>query len=111
MGLDPWQRRVVDVAVQYARDIKKAENPVNRRPTVIRAVVSHVERILRKDGDESGCPYIIKCAPTGAAASLIEGMTLHKAFGFRFVRFNSLPDRDRDRKRTEMRNLKFVIID
>ena len=127
LGLDPWQRRVVDEAVKFARDIIKAENPVNRRPnpphlmvhggagsgktTVIRAVVSHVERILRKDGDESGLPYIIKCAPTGAAASLIEGMTLHKAFGFRFVRFNSLPDRDRDRKRTEMRNLKFVIID
>ena len=127
LGLDPWQRRVVDEAVKFARDIIKSENPVNRRPnpphlmvhggagsgktTVIRAVVSHVERILRKDGDESGLPYIIKCAPTGAAASLIEGMTLHKAFGFRFVRFNSLPDRDRDRKRTEMRNLKFVIID
>ena len=60
MGLDPWQRRVVDEAVKFARDIRKAENPVNRRPspphlmvhggagsgktTVIRAVVSHVPR-------------------------------------------------------------------
>ena len=127
MGLDPWQRRVVDEAVKFARDIRKAENPVNRRPspphlmvhggagsgktTVIRAVVSHVERILRKDGDESGCPYIIKCAPTGAAASLIEGMTLHKAFGFKYTKFTSLPDKDRDRKKAELRNLKLVIID
>ena len=127
LGLDPWQRRVVDEAVKFARDVIKARNPINRRPnpphlmvhggagagktSVIRAVVSHVERILRKDGDESGVPYIIKCAPTGAAASLIEGMTLHKAFGFNFVRFHSLPDRDRDRKRTELRNLVFVIID
>ena len=128
LGLDPWQRMVVDKAIKYAKDIRKAENPVNRRPapphlmvhggagsgktTVIRNLCSWVEHILRKDGDESGLPYIVRCAPTGAAASLIEGMTLHTAFGFDFSgKFTSLDDRKRDSRRSQMRNLKLIVID
>ena len=128
MDLDPWQRRVVDTAIKFARDVRKAENTVNRRPvpphlmvhggagsgktTVIRILCSWVEHILRRDGDESGLPYIIRCAPTGAAASLIEGMTLHTAFGFDFSgKFTTLDDRRKDLKREQLRNLVLVIID
>ena len=127
-GLDPFQRMVVDTGVKYARDLMKAEKPENRRPrpphlmvhggagagktTVIRTLVQHVELILRKPGDQTGLPYVIKTAPTGAAASLIEGMTLHKAFNFDFRgKFHSLSDKMRDKKRSELKNLKIVIID
>ena len=128
LGLDPWQRRVVDIAVKYARDIRKAEKLHNRMPkpphlmvhggagagktTVIKTLCAHVERILRRDGDETGLPYIVRCAPTGAAASLIEGMTLHKAFNFAFSgKFFSLDDKTRDQKRAQLRNLVLLIID
>ena len=126
--LDPFQRMVVDKGVKYARDLIKAEKPENKRPkpphlmvhggagagktTVIRTLVQHIELILRKPGDETGLPYVIKTAPTGAAASLIEGMTLHKAFNFDFSgKFHSLSDKMRDKKRSELRNLKIVIVD
>ena len=128
MDLDPWQRRVVDTAIKYAKDLRKAENPVNRRPapphlmvhggagsgktTVIRNLCSWVEKIMRRDGDESGLPYVIRCAPTGAAASLIEGMTLHTAFGFAFSgKFTSLDDRRKDLRREQLRKLVLIIID
>ena len=128
MDLDPWQRRVVDTAIKYARDVRKAENPVNRRPvpphlmvhggagsgktTVIRNLCNWVEKIMRRDGDESGLPYVIRCAPTGAAASLIEGMTLHTAFGFAFSgKFTSLDDRRKDLRREQLRKLVLIIID
>ena len=127
-GLDQHQRFVVDQGVRYARDLRKAEKPENKTPkpphlmvhggagagktTVIKTLVQHIELILRKTGDESEAVYVIKTAPTGAAASLIEGMTLHRAFNFDFRgRFHSLSDRIRDQKRTELRNLKVVIID
>ena len=79
---------------------------------MIRTICDWVELILRKEGDETGMPFIIRCAPTGTAASLIEGMTLHRAFNLDFKgKFFSMPDKLRDQRRAELRNLKFVIID
>ena len=128
MSLDPFQRMVVDIAIKYARDIKKAENPINKMPkpphlmvhggagagktTVIRTVVHHMESILRKSGDESEQPYVLLCAPTGAAASLIEGITLHKAFNFDFSGHHySLSDKMRDLKKMQLKELKLLVID
>ena len=128
MTLDPFQRIVVDIAIKYARDIKKAENPVNKMPkpphlmvhggagagktTVIKTVVHHMESILRKSGDETEQPYVLLCAPTGAAASLIEGITLHKAFNLDFSGHHySLPDKIRDIKKMQLKDLKLLMID
>ena len=58
------------------------------------------------------CPYIIKTAFTGTAASNIDGQTLHTSFGFNFDnKHYSLSDKIRDEKRTLFRNLKLIIID
>ena len=130
MSLDPYQRLVVDIAIKYARDIRKTENTIIRNPmpkpphlmvhggagagktTVIKTVVQHVERILRRSGDASEQPYVLLCAATGAAASLIEGITLHKAFNFDFSgKHFSLSDKIRDTKRTQLKNLRILIID
>jgi ATP-dependent DNA helicase PIF1 len=54
----------------------------------------------------------VKTAFTGAAASNIEGQTLHSSFGFNFDnKHYSLSDKTRDEKRTLFKNLKIVIID
>ena len=55
---------------------------------------------------------MIKTAFTGAAASLIEGMTLHSAFGFEFGnKHYSLSDKIRDARKNSLKNLKVLIID
>jgi hypothetical protein len=57
-------------------------------------------------------PYIIRLAPTGKAASLIDGITLHSAFNFPFGNdFISLSDQLRDTYRTMLKYLQIVIID
>ena len=91
--MDKYQRKVIDIGVQYAKDIVKSErenNPPARPPYLmvhggagagksytIRTLAQWVQLILQKSGDDFKCPYVIKAAFTGAAASLIEGMTLH----------------------------------
>ena len=65
-----------------------------------------------RDGDDPDCPYILLSAYTGAAASNIEGQTLHTLFSFNFgAGFMSLTDKMRDEKRNLYKNLKMLIID
>lgn len=67
---------------------------------------------MRKPEDKPSHPYIIKVAPTGTAASIIQGTTLHNALGFNFGNeFYSLSDKVRDEKRALLVNLVAVIID
>ena len=71
-----------------------------------------VQYLLQKSGDDINCPYVMKTSFTGAAASLIQGMTLHSAFGFEFGnKHYSLSDRTRDARRNILKNLKMIIID
>jgi exonuclease III len=126
--LDPFQRNVIDIGVKYAKDIIKAErefNPCPEPPLVIvhggagagkshaiNSLAEWMQYILQKPGDDINCPYVIKTAFTGAAASLIEGMTLHSAFGFDFGnKHYSLSDKTRDARRNILKNLKMIIID
>ena len=79
---------------------------------VINTLAEWIQLILLKPGDNIDCPYVIKTAFTGAAASLIDGMTLHAAFGFEFGnKFYSLSDKIRDKKKNLLKNLKMIIID
>ena len=70
------------------------------------------QKILQQDGDNEGEPYVIKTSQTGCAAANIEGQTLHGTFGLPFHNeFIGLPDKKRDQKIIQMRNLKLLIID
>ena len=126
--LDPFQREVIDIMVKYAKDIIKSHregNPMPEPPNlmvhggagsgktfVIKTLAHWIQYILQKTGDDFNCPYVIKSAFTGTAASLIEGMTLHSAFGFDFGnKHYSLSDKMRDAKRNILKNLKLIIID
>ena len=126
--LDCYQRQVINIGLQYAKDIIKARKEGNAYPsaplimvhggagagksTVINVLAQWMQKILQKEGDDIECPCVIKTAFTGTAASNIEGQTLHASFGFSFDnKHYSLSDKVRDQKRATLRNLKIVIID
>ena len=111
--LDPYQRRVIDIGIQYAKDIKMAEKEGNNYPDpshlmvhggagsgkifVIKTLAKWITSSLLTSGDSTDFPYVLKSAFTGTAASLIEGVTLHSAFCFSFEnKHYSLSDKNRD---------------
>jgi hypothetical protein len=126
--LDKFQKEAVNISVKYAKDLVKSRRDGNNPPapifitghggagagksTVIDIVSKWCHSILSKEGDNTECPYIVKTAFTGTAASNIEGQTLHSSFGFNFDnKHYSLSDKTRDEKRTIFKNLKIIIID
>ena len=126
--LDSEQRLVLDEILKYAKDLKKSESRNNVKPEpphlmihagagcgkslLINLLAQWLELILRKSGEDCSLPYVLKCAPTGTAASIIKGQTLHRAFGFPFSNeYFNLSDKIRDEKRAQLKQLKVVIID
>ena len=82
------------------------------KSTVINILAMYTQKILKQEGDNPDQPYVIKTAFTGCAASNIQGQTLNATFGFSFDnKYRSLSDKMRDKRRTELQNLKLVIID
>ena len=82
------------------------------KSTLINVISQQAHHILRRDGDDPDCPYVLLSAYTGAAAANIEGQTLHTLFSFNFgAGFLSLSDKMRDEKRNLYKNLKMLIID
>ena len=79
---------------------------------LIRLVSQWVELIMRTEGDNPDAPYIIRTSFTGAAASAIDGQTLHSSFALNFSgASSSLDDKKRDKMRHILRNLRVVILD
>ena len=126
--LDPYQREVVNILIKYAKDMIKSTREGNPFPTppnlmvhggagsgksfLIKILAHWIQHIFQKPGDTYNYPYVIKAAFTGTAASLIEGMTLHSAFGFEYGnKHYSLSDKVRDTKKNILQNLKLLIID
>merc|ERR1711867_153910 len=71
-----------------------------------------IELALRSSGDHPNHPFVIKCAFAGTAAAKIGGQTITSAFNIGFGnKFQSLPDKTRDLKRSLLSNLSMLIID
>jgi len=82
------------------------------KSSVIHLLAKWSHHILYRSGDSEECPYVLKTAFTGTAASNIEGQTLHTSFSFNFDnKHYSLSDKKRDEKRAVFKNLKIIIID
>ena len=82
------------------------------KTAVINILKQWCHLILQQEGDSPDCPYVLVAAPTGTAAAKIRGQTMHSAFRFSFGNeYFSLSDKIRDQKRTQLKNLKVVIID
>lgn len=126
--LDGFQKKVLHVAIKYAQDLiiskkGKTSPPVaplvmvhggagSEKSTVIKVMSQYIHQILKKEGDDPECPYVLLSAFTGGAASNIDGQTLHTLFSFNFgAGFQSLNDQKRDLKRALYKNLRVLIID
>ena len=118
--LDRYQREILNTFIKYAKDVVKSRRHGDSSPqpiywighggagagksTVINLVTKWCHHILSQEGDEEDCPYVIRAAFTGTAASNIDGQTLHSSFGFSFDnKHYSLSDKTRDEKRRMMR--------
>ena len=88
--LDEYQREVINIGIQYCKELLKARkigNPVPEAPkvmvhgvagagksTVINILAIMVQKILQKAGDNPEHPYVLKAAFTGTAACNIKGI-------------------------------------
>ena len=135
-SLDADQLQVLNIAVDYAKRLvmhwSKATNPLPSAPMVIchggagagKSTTIHIltfwtQKILqsgqqqfqRENSLEN--PFVVKLAFTGAAATLINGATIHSAFGLPlFVSaFRALSDKKLADLKDKFSNLRVVIID
>ena len=126
--LDRFQKQALHTAIKYTQDViiaRKGKYPQPKPPflmvhggagtgksTLINVMSQYVHNLLRRDGDDPDCPYVLLSAYTGTAAANIEGQTLHTLFSFNFgANYMSLSDKSRDEKRSLYKNLKMLIID
>ena len=125
-----WEQMLVlQIVISYCRDlamIHKTGRPMPVEPPLlivhggagtgksmlINLLSLWVQKILTVSGDDPCSPYLILAAPTGMAASNIEGQTLHTAFKFTFGNdYKSLSDKNRDLQRDYFKNVEVIIID
>ena len=126
--LAPEQLRILNIVVHYAKQVKKARSSPHEPPVpvrlivhggagvgksaVVRVITSHVENILRQPGDHPHRPRVLILAPTGKAASLIDGVTIHSGFDFKFgSTFLPLSEKNLVLMRDTLKDLKLIIID
>ena len=123
------QRVALNIVLGYCRDLRKslvAPNILIPQPpflvvhggagtgksTLIRVMSQWIHRTLQMPGEEFNCPYVIRAAPTGMAASNIDGVTLHSAVKLNFGNnYIPLSDKNRDLLRHKFQNVRILIID
>ena len=128
--LDKEQRLPFDEMMKFCKQTRQSwANPANRMPKppllkihggagcgkskLIQDISTWSEHWLRVDSNrDPSHPHVIKVAPTGRAARVINGLTIHTAFSMNFGNAHySLADHKRDIRRTQLSEVKIVIID
>ena len=127
--LDPDQRFVFDIFIKYVKQLRaswksgfpKPKSPLLKvhggagcgKSTLIQVIAQFVEHFMSiftdKDPER---PAVVKVAPTGKAGHNIMGMTYHSAFSIPWGNQSfSLSDKSRDTKKSQLSELKVVILD
>ncbi len=128
--LIPEQRYVFDMMIAYCKEKRKSFSnsslPKPKPPLLvihggagagksklINDIALWVEYFFRTNNNSHpDQPIVLKVAPTGKAASLIGGMTLHHAFHFNFSNDHTcLPENIRETTRQDLAKLEVVIVD
>ena len=128
--LDEEQRQPFDEIMKFCKRTRQAwANPANPMPKapllkihggagsgkskLIQDISTWSEHWLRVDSNrDPSHPHVIKVAPTGRAARVIDGLTIHTAFSMNFGNEHfSMADHKRDIRKTQLSELKIVIID
>ncbi len=82
------------------------------KSNLVRALTKWAEKLLRKAGDHPNKPRILVTAPTGMAASVIGGVTIHSALNINYGDdLKPMSDKKIDEIRVNLRDLKYLIID
>ena len=123
------QQRALTMLLKYLKDvIIQRKNPLHNidplkliihggagvgKSYLIKILSLVAEMKLRQAGQSSDCPNVLVCAPTGKAAYIIGGTTIHGGFNFEFTvkDYNSLTDKKLAEMREGLKNLKLIIID
>ena len=126
--LVPEQLNILRKLIGYCKDVVKATkrgdgkvkpDPIRMiihggagvgKSMIIKTASLHAERILRKAGHHPNHPRVLLCAPTGKAASLIKGVTLHSAFNFNFgTNYIDLTSKQLAEFRENLKHLKITL--
>ena len=127
--LVPEQRYVFDHIIGYCKEVRKSQSNGTAKPKaplmviqggagsgkskLINDISTHAHKILMTDDNRNiEHPLVIKLAPTGKAASNINGLTMHTGLKFPFAgEYIPLGDEPRDSLRTLLGSLRIVIVD
>ena len=122
------QKIILRDVIKYCKSVRRARDSQHVKISPIRMIIHggagtgktflnkvlayHAEKILRQPGDHPDKPRVLLCAPTGKAASLIGGITLHKAFSLQFDnKHHGLSDKQLAEFRSHFEELRLIIID
>ena len=121
--LDEVQRVPFDITVKYVKQLRTSQNSSMKTPKppllkihggagagksfLINTIAAHCEYWMTVHTNKNPeRPSVVKVAPTGKAANLIQGDTLHHAFNFSYDGSHfSLSDKLRETKRAALENL------
>ena len=108
------QRVVLNIIISYCKDLKRSSSSPSvscpkapllvvhggagtGKSTLINVLSQWIHKILQLPGEDYECPYVIRAAPTGMAASNIEGVTLHSAIKLNFgTNYTPLGEKNRE---------------
>ena len=128
-SLVPEQRVILDDILNYCRsdNIHEQNNTIKKPKTIrkivlgsagsgksflIKNIVNWVNKWMNKRGSNIEYPKILVIAPTGLAAMLIDGCTIHAAFNFDFSSEATPLATDKlDELRHLFKHLKFIVLD
>lgn len=122
------QQLVLQPVLNYCKRVKRARKNPQEVPEPIRLIVQggagvgksatirtlvlHAERILRQSGSHLHKPRVLVLAFTGKAAALVDGITIHSAFDFKFgSEHTPLSDQKLAQFRDLLSELCLIIID